>query len=263
MLLSAFEQGQLDSVQELAFPQFPPLRDGMGPHAPEPSQASVGGAISTDSQSPCIIQRTLRDAYERWAAVSDGGVDTKRSCARALALYEEWSGPTRPQVASVTRAQGHQFKAWLLEKSRTGEYASKTVHGYLVNVCSLLRFAHQELEWTTRHCWRGIAIEYQTESPRARWSAGHLETLAKLPLFGSMCVPPGWQSGGLAAYWLPLPGLYTGGTVSELCQLKVADVLDEREDDRQPQGGRAVEEGHPEVHRHPRLQDRHAGGLLG
>ncbi len=44
-------------------------------------------------------------------------------------------------------------------KSRSGEYASKTVHGFLVSVCGLLRFAHQELEWTDSHCWLGIAID--------------------------------------------------------------------------------------------------------
>ena len=125
------------------------------------------------------------------------------------------------------RAHGHEFKAWLLEKSRAGEYASKTVHGYLVSVCGLLRFAHQELEWTQRHCWRGIAIEYQTETPRARWSARHFDAMAGLPLFRSMDAPKGWQSGGLAAYWMPLMSLYSGATVSELAQIKLANVVDE------------------------------------
>ena len=174
--------------------------------------------------------RTLRDAYDKWAAVSEGGVDVKRSCARALSLYERWAGPTCPTIQEITRAHGHEFKAWLLEKSRAGEYASKTVHGYLVSVCGLLRFAHQELEWTQRHCWRGIAIEYQTETPRARWSARHFDAMAGLPLFRSMDAPKGWQSGGLAAYWMPLMSLYSGATVSELAQIKLADVVDERGD---------------------------------
>ena len=142
-------------------------------------------------------------------------------------MYEQWAGPLCPPLHEITRAQGHEFKAWLLEKSRAGEYASKTVHSFLVSICGLLRFAHQELEWTPRHCWRGIAIEYQTETPRARWSARHFEAMAEMPLFKSMAAPKGWQSGGLAAYWMPLVGLYSGATVSELAQIKLADVMDE------------------------------------
>lgn len=234
-LLSAFEHGQLDSVRHHW------RCDPRPPAVPAASRAAAAQVTSHEADLPegfvrpassttVHVHRTLRDVYDKWAAMSEGGIDAKRSCARALSLYERWAGPTCPPIQEITRAQGHEFKAWLLDKSRAGEYASKTVHGYLVNVCGLLRFAHQELEWTPRHCWRGIAIEYQTETPRARWSARHFDAMAGLPLFRSMDAPKGWQSGGLAAYWMPLMSLYSGATVSELAQIKLADVVDERGD---------------------------------
>jgi hypothetical protein len=82
----------------------------------------------------------------------------------------------------------------------------------MTSVCSLLRFAHQELEWTPRHTWRGITIDYETENPRARWSAHHFETMATFPLFQRMELPKAWRAGAEAAYWMPLLALYTGAT---------------------------------------------------
>lgn len=234
-MLSAFECGLLDSVQGCDGPSVPqPATPPPSPavSSPDPSIEAGNGfhVARSGAADPTNLHRTLRHVYEKWVAVSEGGVDTKRACARALALYEKWAGLPLPDTRTITRAQGHEFKAWLLEKARAGQYASKTVHGYLVSVCGLLRFAHQELEWTEKHRWLGIAIEYETEKPRARWSVRHFDTMADLPLFKGMAVPTGWQSGGLAAYWLPLLALYSGGTVSELAQLKLADACYEGTD---------------------------------
>jgi hypothetical protein len=154
----------------------------------------------------------LRQVYANWSAASDGGTDAKQACARALPLFEEWAGTNAPSVEALTRAQGHEFKGWLLAKARAGHYSSKTIHGFMTSVCSLLRFAHQELEWTPRHTWRGITIDYETENPRARWSAHHFETMATFPLFQRMELPKAWRAGAEAAYWMPLLALYTGAT---------------------------------------------------
>lgn len=188
-----------------------------------------GEIVETPQEVPteATRPRTMRDVFEKWEAASEGGTDAKRACARALALYEEWAGTGAPPVQQVTRAQGHEFKSWLMEKSKAGKYAGKTVHGYLMNICSLLRFAHHELEWTTKHPWLGLSIAYRTEKTRDRWPRKALETLAALPLFQSFDVPRTRKGGAEAAYWLPLLGLYYGATVSELAQLKVADVQDE------------------------------------
>lgn len=191
-----------------------------------------GDLVETPTEIPTeqTLPRTMRAVFEKWEAVSEGGRDTKRACARALALYEEWAGTSAPPVQRVTRAQGHEFKAWLMEKAKAGEYAGKTVHGYLTNIVSLLRFAKRELEWTTVHPWEGLSIEYRTEKPRGRWPRKALETMAALPLFQAFDVPRLRKAGAEAAYWIPLLGLYCGATVSELAQLTVADVRDEGTD---------------------------------
>lgn len=45
-----------------------------------------------------------------------------------------------------------------------------------------------------------------------------------LPLFTAYAIPSGAKAGADAAYWIPLIGLFTGATVSELAQLRCQDV---------------------------------------
>lgn len=186
-----------------------------------------GAAIDTPQELPVDAAKplTLRDVFDKWKTFERRGPDAISACERALGMFEQWSGMPQPPVGRITRAQGGEFKAWLLKKVEARELSSKTAHDRLTSVCGLLRHAFQELEVIERHAWRGLKIQYTTENPRRIWTHAELQVMAALPLFQSYALPErAWKAGGAAAYWVPLLGLYTGATVSELCQLQTNDV---------------------------------------
>lgn len=187
-----------------------------------------GEAIDTPRQDvplEVIQPLTLRGVFDKWKTFERRGPDAVSACERALKLYETWAGPQPPAIQRITRAQGTEFKAWLLQKVEAGEMASKTAHDRMTSVCGLLRHAFEELQVIERHAWKGLSIKYKTENPRRVWTHAELQALAALPLFQSYALPQrSWRSGGAAAYWVPLLGLYSGATVSELCQLQTGDI---------------------------------------
>ena len=171
---------------------------------------------------------TLRYVFEKWEVADVRGKDATNACGRALKLFEESMGGTVPPVTEITRAHGADFKGWLVAKIAAGEMSSKTAHDRLTSVKGLLRFACDELEAIPKHPWRSLDIKHKTENPRRPWTHTHLQTMVGLPLFAAYELPSAvktaWKGGGAAAYWVPLLGLFTGATVSELCQLRTNDV---------------------------------------
>ncbi len=160
----------------------------------------------------------LRHVFERWRGVKKRSEDSVRACERALALFEERSG--NPPVQAITRAMGDDFRAWL----QTLGTSSKTSHDRITWVKSLLVYAYRDLELIPRQPWEGIDIEHRTENPRRPWTDDELRALFSLPLFTRQELPTAPKAGRIAAYWIPLLGLYTGARVGELCQLRVADI---------------------------------------
>lgn len=166
--------------------------------------------------------RKLRDVFKEWKRLQGHTVtsDTIRARERALELYEEATG--NPPLQDITRAMGHEFSRWLTNLKG----ARKTASDRLKYVSSLLKFACRELEWTERHPWEGIDIEYTTETERKPWAPEHIQGFFALPLFTSYALPQrAARAGADAAYWVPLLGLFTGARVGELVQLKVADIV--------------------------------------
>lgn len=166
--------------------------------------------------------RKLRDVFKEWKRLQGHTVtaDTIRARERALELYEQATG--NPPLQDITRAMGHEFAQWLT--SLKG--ARKTASDRLKYVSSLLKFACRELEWTERHPWEGIDIDYTTETERKPWTPDHIRGFFALPLFTSYALPQrAARAGADAAYWVPLLGLFTGARVGELVQLKVADIV--------------------------------------
>lgn len=160
----------------------------------------------------------MRDLLPKWKADKVRKLQTEQAAEKALSLYEEATG--NPQMASLTRAQGSEFKAWLLALGTS----AKTARDRFDYVKAFLNFAARDLELIPRNPWAGLAIEYTTTTPRRPWSTEQLQKLAALPLFTSYAIPRGWQSGQDAAYWLPLLGVFTGARISELAQLRTVDV---------------------------------------
>lgn len=160
----------------------------------------------------------LRDVLARWKGDKTRKPQTEQAAEKALSLYEEGTG--NPPMASLTRLQGSEFKAWLLARGTT----AKTARDRFDYVKGFLNFASRDLELIPRNPWEGLAIEYTTTVPRRPWSTEQLQKLMALPLFASYAIPAGWQSGQDAAYWIPLLGVFSGARVSELAQLRVVDV---------------------------------------
>ena len=88
----------------------------------------------------------------------------------------------------------------------------------------LLLYAHRDLEVLQRQPWARLDIASQTESRRRPWEPNELQAFFGLPIFTTYAVPTTTHAGADAAYWIPLLGLFTGATVSELAQLRSQDV---------------------------------------
>lgn len=161
----------------------------------------------------------LRDVYARWLGSKKRGPDAVSKCLRALTMFEEQSG--NPPVQQITRAQGDAFRTWLVAKPGS----SKTAHDRLTWVKTLLGYAARDLELIPRQPWEGLDIDHHTETRRSPWTPAQLEAFFGLPLFTRYEIPQARRAGADAAYWIPLLGLHTGASVSELAQLRVADVF--------------------------------------
>lgn len=160
----------------------------------------------------------LRDVLPQWKASKARKPQTEKAAELALALYEKSTG--NPPISTLTRAQGVDMRAFLL----AGGVTAKTARDRFDFIKGFLNFASRELELIPRNPWEGLAIEYTTTKPRRPWSSEQLATYFSRPLHTEYRLPMTYESGADAAYWVPLLGIFTGARISELCQLKTADV---------------------------------------
>lgn len=173
---------------------------------PAPTPAEVKPSVS------------MRKVYELWIKSSPKSADSVASCARALKLFEEHMG-NRP-LDQLTRAHGDWFRAKLRELPTT----SKTARDRFNWIKSLLNYASQDLELIPKNPWMGLEIKSRTTVKRQPWTTEHLDTLLGHEIWQRGALPKDPKAGGLAAYWVPLLGLYTGARCSEICQLMVRDI---------------------------------------
>lgn len=185
----------------------------------EAIQAPAASDEDAPQAKPRGTPRTLRQVYTRWKAAKVRSSDAEEACDRALKLFEGKFG--HPPLASITRAQGDEFRALLL----TQKLSSKTKHDRMTYVKSLLKYASQDLELIPKNPWQGLDIDYKTERRRVPWTSAQLSAFFGQPLFTEYALPTkSWRAGGAAAYWVPLLGLFTGARIGELCQLRVVDI---------------------------------------
>ena len=176
-------------------------------------------APPTQRQAQAAKPISLRGVYDRWKLSKVRGPDALAACLRALTMFEVQSG--NPPVLQITRSDGDAFRAWLIAQPGS----SKTKHDRITWVKTLLGYASRDLELIPRQPWEGIDIEHHTETRRGAWTPAQLKAFFGMPLFEQYALPSSSRAGADAAYWVPLLGLYTGATVSELAQLRVADLF--------------------------------------
>jgi integrase len=170
-------------------------------------------------------RHTLRDIHGLWTPAKARSNDTISACLRAVTLYEAFTGNLA--VEDLTRDLGGSFCAWLKHPDR--KTTSKTARDRLIWVKSLLQFASQDLGLIRQSPWAGIDIEFRTTNKRRPWTDSELSTFFSQPLHTAYSLPKDKKAGADAAYWIPLLGLYTGARVGELAQLRVSDVLTNRD----------------------------------
>lgn len=189
-----------------------------------PSLAKTSNYDPASSQptnfTPTGVTRSvsMRRVYELWINSSPKSADTVAACARALKLFEEHTG--NPPLSQLTRAQGDQFRAKLRELPTT----SKTARDRFNWIKSLLKYASQDLELIPKSPWVGLEIKSRTTIHRQPWTTEHLGILLGHEIWQKGSLPKDSKAGGLAAYWVPLLGIYTGARCSELCQLMVHNI---------------------------------------
>ncbi|MBS75185.1 MAG: hypothetical protein CMO32_05415 [Variovorax sp.] len=164
--------------------------------------------------------RTLRDVYDKWKVSGD-----KARSADSLAVYDRALKQFEGQheglaLVDITREIGDTYRTWLRESCNT----TKTARDRLTNIKSLLKFAHETLEWIPKQPWRGLDIKTTTTNKRRPWTTDELATLFAAPLHTAHALPEARYGGREAAYWIPLLGLFTGTRLGELCQLRTVDV---------------------------------------
>ncbi len=164
--------------------------------------------------------RTLRDVFGKWKTPGDSprSDDSIAVYDRALKQFEAQHKGT--SLERITREMGDTYRTWLREHCNT----TKTARDRLTNIKSLLKFAHETLEWIPKQPWRGLDIKTTTTNKRRPWTDDQLKTLFAAPLHSAYVVPDARYGGREAAYWIPLMGLFTGTRLGELCQLRTADV---------------------------------------
>jgi integrase len=164
--------------------------------------------------------RTLRDVFDKWKTSGDSprSDDSIAVYDRALKQFEgQHKGVA---LERITREMGDTYRTWLRENCNT----TKTARDRLTNIKSLLKFAHETLEWIPKQPWRGLDIKTTTTNKRRPWTDDELKTLFAAPLHAAYVLPDARYGGQDAAYWIPLMGLFTGTRLGELCQLRTADV---------------------------------------
>lgn len=187
-------------------------------------QRDAGDVVETPVAAPAKASkekpRTLRDVYEHWTKSGDKprSPDSIEVYNRALKQFEgQHKGIA---LAAITREIGNTYRTWLRENCNT----TKTARDRLTNIKSLLKFAHETLEWIPKQPWRGLDIKTTTTNKRRPWTDSELITLFSAPLHTAYALPDSRYGGREAAYWIPLMGLFTGTRLGELCQLRTADV---------------------------------------
>jgi integrase len=161
---------------------------------------------------------TLREVFGKWKDSKPRKAPSTRACELALELFEGQFGSLL--VQHITRAQGDSFRAWLQQQGSS----SKTARDRFTWIKTLLLYAHRDLEILPRQPWARLDIKHRTESRRRVWAPDELKAFFGLPIYTAYVVPFTTHAGADAAYWIPLLGLYSGATVSELAQLRSQDI---------------------------------------
>ncbi|WP_250518138.1 site-specific integrase [Caballeronia sp. ATUFL_M1_KS5A] len=184
------------------------------PHAPE-------GAASLGRQSAPGL--TLESLTELWATERTPERKTVTATEGAVREFKEIVGHT--DTVRLNKGDVVKFKDELL---RRHPGAPKSAWKKLMLVKTVVNLAEAN-DRIKENVFKSVQISVPTNVARSRvgFEAADLEAIFGTELFKEKKLPKAGNAGGVAAYWIPLIGLFTGMRLEEIAQLHVADVKQE------------------------------------
>jgi integrase len=187
-------------------------KDGWRRNEPEARKAAWE-AIHAEAQQA----HTLEDAFDAWAKERGPTEKTKDEWKRCIERFGAYK-----HVKRITRADVLAFKDQLLDRG----LAKGTIRKQLTALRTVFQYAVHR-EWRPDNPVTGVKVMEAKTAPEARLPYGkpELEAIFSGPVHAQGKRPKG--GAGEAALWLPILALYTGARLSELGQLRVADVQEQ------------------------------------
>jgi hypothetical protein len=187
---------------------------------PESLRAPDAAPVAADKKPASALK--LRDVFTLWqAAKRDRPAKTVQKAEKSVCVFEELTG--NPSLSELTKASGSAFKAKLL----TSKLSDKSAKDRLEWVQILLNFEATAYGRIPANPWKGLAIEVQHEPTREEWKDRDVCKLLGHAVFQRYELPTSGNSGGAAAYWVPLIGAFTGARITEIAQMLADDVYEE------------------------------------
>lgn len=194
------------------------------PDAPEvPESAIEARFASLPVPKSAKSLRSLHDVAAEWKTARKAKPDAVGKTNRAIGLLEQ--AGLSPLLSNLDRSAGPKWRQWLTDEARP--FGATTGGKHFQAIMALFNFAVAELlGWLPANPWSGIGAPRGRAAKRIPWDPATLRKLFASPLYQAYALPDDVRAGSPAAYWVPLLAAYSGARLAELCNLRVADVVE-------------------------------------
>lgn len=160
---------------------------------------------------------------ELWATERTPEKKTVTATEGAVREFKEVVGHT--DTSRLTKGDVVKFKDELL---RRHPGAPKSAWKKLMLVKTVVNLAESN-DRIKENVFKSVKIEVPRNVAKSRvgFEASDLQAIFGTQLFRGKVLPKAGNAGGVAAYWIPLIGLFTGMRLEEIAQLQAADVKQE------------------------------------
>ncbi|WP_144158003.1 site-specific integrase [Paraburkholderia sp. BCC1885] len=197
------------------------------PPAPTPIPVSSEQKTTAPTIKQANGTRSLDALIEIWEKARTPEIPVVNAYKRTVLRFKEIIGDI--PVRQIAKAQIITFKDTLPTKDVSIGVTRQAV-GHLN---ALFNIAIGE-DWRTDNPCKGVRVYEENpdnlksaEEARPPFDIQTLNNLFASPIYQPGYVATTDNEGGVAAYWLPLLGLFTGARVEELAQLRPTDVFEE------------------------------------
>jgi integrase len=204
------------SLEQLRKARRGRVQRDLGEVTPTPPAPVTASPVASE---PPAKTHTLDDAVAVWKTLKQPGLSSQKMAGYAVRLVNECLDSI--PIEQFTKPQGAVVIAFLLEQCGS----QKTAKNRFDSVNALLNIAADLQGWIPSNPWRGHKVAVKKARSRKDLQPETLTQLFSSSLFRSYDLPTMKGAGGSAAYWVPLLAPFTGARQSELCQLRIDDVV--------------------------------------